>query len=38
MIDKALPLPPLSLIAVIRKPKDAEAHENLRVPVTSPRQ
>jgi glycosyltransferase involved in cell wall biosynthesis len=38
MIDKALPLPPLSLIAIIRKPKDAEAHENLRVPGTSKRQ
>jgi hypothetical protein len=38
LIDKGLPLPPLSLIAVIRKPLDAEMHESPTAPIALSRQ
>jgi glycosyltransferase involved in cell wall biosynthesis len=36
MIDKVLPLPPLSLIAVIKKPINTDLQPDLRTPLSSP--
>lgn len=38
LIDKVLPLPPLSLIAVIKKPLDAEMYESPTAPISLSRQ